>query len=126
LSGELEDVPLAFSLPDEVRQALMQACLTEHKIHNWWLSLEDAGQIWLRCMRCPASLDDIAPGAHSEVDLVHDGVTITRGRHDAPASRVGDAWPVRFQIVVSQGFSGYRYGTQQGSFASGRVQVTVI
>lgn len=126
MTGELEDIPLVLALPDEVRQGLMQACLTEHQIHNWWLTLEPDNQIWIHCMRCPASLDDIAPGAHNEVDLVHGGVTITRGHHDAPESRVGEEWPVRFQIVASQGFSGYRYGSVQGSFTSGRVTVTVI
>lgn len=101
MSGELEDVPLVLALPSEARLNLIGACEKAWGKHNWWLSLEDDGRAWLRCMRCPATLDDIAPGTHEAINLYHAGVRIQRGWHDAPAARFGEAWPVTFQVRQS-------------------------
>lgn len=126
MSGELEDIPLVFVLPSEARQKLMQECVSYHGTHNWWLVLDEEHRIWIHCMRCPASLDDVAAGAHSSVHLVHSGVTITSGMHDAPPERVGEEWPVRFQIRDSQSIWGLLHGADQGVSAGRTVTVTVL
>jgi hypothetical protein len=47
------------------RRLEVQLCEDERRGHNWWLDLDPSDDsITLRCLHCPAGIDDVCPDGH--------------------------------------------------------------